>query len=97
LCSRKGINAVRPITRNFAAYVLGMVGADEAADDLAESLEQDEAAEVRFYCVTSLGKLRSRKHLSLLRNTYKMSRQAIEQGMIAKAICRIVGIARFEL
>ena len=94
---RKGIDAVRPVTRNFAAYVLGMVGADEAADQLAESLEGDDDAEVRFYCVTSLGKLRSRRHLSLLRNTYKASRHTVEQEMIAKAICRIIGIARFEL
>jgi len=97
LSRRSGINGVRPIARNFAAYVLGMVGADEASDQLAESLVEDEVAEVRLYCVTSLGKLRARRHLALLRDTYKSSREAIEQETIAKAICRIIGIARFEL
>jgi hypothetical protein len=97
LARRSGSNTVRPTARNFAAYVLGMIGAHGAADQLAESLVEDDGANVRLYCITSLGKLRSRRHLPLLRSAYHERKYLQEQEMIAKAICRIIGVARFAL
>lgn len=94
---RHGVDAVRATGRNFAAYVLGMIGAHDAAGQLAKSLVEDNGQDVRLYCIASLGKLRSRRHLTLLRDIYKSSRQPEEQEMIAKAICRIVDVANFEL
>lgn len=97
LARRSGAKAVRPTARNFAAYVLGMIGAHCAADQLAESLVEDPGDGVRLYCITSLGKLRSRRHLALLRGAYHDRQYAQQQEMIARAICRIIGVARFEL
>ena len=94
---RSGVDAVRPTSRNFAAYVLGMIGAHDAIDQLAESFIEDSGDGVRLYCVTSLGKLRSRRHVPILRSAYKDARYLPEQMMIAKAICRITGVAHFEL
>ncbi|HEY6176329.1 MAG TPA: hypothetical protein VIX73_17860 [Kofleriaceae bacterium] len=97
LARRSGSKAVRPTARNFAAYVLGMINAHGAADQLAESLVEDSGAGVRMYCITSLGKLRSRRHLPLLRSAYNDREYSQEQDMIAKAICRIIGVAGFAL
>lgn len=74
-----------------------MIGAHGAADQLAESLVEDDGTNVRLYCITSLGKLRSRRHLPLLRSAYHERQYLQEQEMIAKAICRIIGVGRFEL
>ena len=92
-----GNTVSRPIVRNFAAYVLGMIGAIDAQDDLARALQDDEGENVRIYCVTSLGKLRCRRHLDLLVDQYGSETDARLRYVLGQAICRIVGIARFEL
>jgi hypothetical protein len=94
---RSGPDVVRPVARNFAAYVLGMIGDRSAADQLAESLVEDTGEGVRRYCITSLAKLRARRHMGLLRDTYKNTYDPQERELIAKAICRIAGVAHFEL
>jgi hypothetical protein len=92
-----GKTVSRPIVRNFAAYVLGMIGAVDAQDDLARAFQDDDGEGVRQYCVTSLGKLRSRRHLALLVEHYDRGGDFGLRGLLGQAICRIVGIARFEL
>jgi hypothetical protein len=86
-----------PVVRNFSAYVLGMMNAVEAADALAAAAEYDEGENVRYYALTSLGKLRSRRHLQLLVESYNSTADAALRSTIGQAICRTVGIAKYEL
>jgi hypothetical protein len=74
-----------------------MIGDRDAVDQLAESLVEDTGVDVRKYCITSLGKLRARRHMALLRDSYKNTYDPLERDLIAKAICRIAGVAHFEL
>jgi hypothetical protein len=87
----------RPISRNFAAYVLGMLGALDAQDDLARAIGDDEGEDVQLYCITSLGKLRARRQLPVLVNLFSRTSDLRIRLMAAQAVCRMVGIARYEL
>lgn len=89
--------AGKPIVRNFAAYVLGTVGAQEAQDALAYAARMDRGKDVRVYSVTSLGKLRSRRHLNLLVTLFSEESDEQTKLTIGQAICRIIGIAEFPL
>jgi hypothetical protein len=87
----------KPMARNFAAYVLGMIGASEAHCDLARAACEDQGIGVQMYCITSLGKLRARPQLPLLVNLYNDSPETETRLTIGQAICRMVGILRYEL
>jgi hypothetical protein len=91
------VTFARPVARNFAAYVLGMMGAIEAQDDLAEALRRDEGEDVRLYCVTSLGKVRARRQLPVLVKVYNETPDRSMRLVTAQAVCRMVGIANYEL
>lgn len=91
------LTSARPVARNFAAYVLGMIGAIDAQDDLAMALAHDPDASVRLYCITSLGKLRARRYLETLLERFRASSDAVERDTTAKALCRMTGLAHFEL
>jgi hypothetical protein len=97
LCDATGATRSKPVARNFAAYVLGMIGAQEAEDVLAESAQNDRGQDVRLYCATSLGKLRSRRHLDVLIRLHGREPDASIRLMIGQAICRVCGIAEYEL
>ena len=90
-----GVTDNLPIARNFAAYVLGTIGATDAANALARTAQQDRGLDVRLYCVTSLAKLRSRRHLSTLVRLYHDPDNREIEDTVAAAICHIVGIARY--
>jgi hypothetical protein len=92
-----GATAAAPVVRNFAAYVLGMLGDVDSQDLLAESLDKDPDPDVRTYCITSLGKLRSRRYLPRLVGLYNASSDDRRRLLVAQAVSNIVGIARFPL
>jgi hypothetical protein len=87
----------RPIARNFAAYVLGMIGARQAEEALIAAAEQDRGKDVRMYSITSLGKLRSRRSLDALVRLYRREQDDRVKLIIGQAVCRICGIAEYEL
>jgi len=97
LANRDGTTTSQPIVRNFSAYVLGMLGAIEAQDLLAEAAQYDEGSGVQLYCITSLGKLRARRHLALLAKLFFQVAEDYTRLVTAQAICRITGVARYEL
>ncbi len=86
-----------PIARNFAAYVIGMLGAIEAQEDLAQAVREDEGEDVKLYCITSLGKLRARRQLPVLVDVYSRTPDRALRLTVAQAVCRMVGIAHYEL
>ena len=88
---------ILPVGRNFAAYVLGMIMAYEAQDELANSLRNDPGEDVGTYCITSLGKLRSRRYLRLLMDMYLHERDEKKRMLLSQAVCKIVGIEPYEL
>jgi hypothetical protein len=92
-----GATASKPVVRNFAAYVLGMIGAEDAQDDLARAFEEDDGEDVRLYCCTSLGKLRCRRHLDLLVERHSRENDPAFRQALGQAICRIAGVAEFDL
>lgn len=96
LSDRKSPAATRPVVRNFAAYVLGMLEAREAEDALALALE-DKGQQVAFYAVTALGKIRSRRHLDSLAEMYAREADGTQRLMIGMAICRIIGVAEYAM
>ena len=96
LKNEEGITDLQPIARNFAAYVLGMIEAKEAESALAWAAEFDEGKDVRLYCITSLGKLRSRRNLGLMQRLYQNADDNL-RWVLGQAICRTIGIARYEL
>jgi hypothetical protein len=87
----------KPIVRNFAAYVLGMIGASEAQDILAHAARYDRGEDVALYSICSLGRLRARHHLRRLVDFFSEQDQAHYRLMASQAICRSVGIAEYEL
>ena len=97
LTNGDGATANRPIARNFAAYVLGILGASEAQEDLARAIAIDSGKDVRLYCVTSLGKLRARQQLPVLKELYAREPDPMFRLTIAQAICRMTGVAEYEL
>lgn len=88
--------STRPIVRNFAAYVLGMLNAKEAEDALAAALE-DRGQDVATYAIAALGKIRSRRHLDLLVERYHHELDAGLRQMIGQSVCATIGIADYEL
>lgn len=74
-----------------------MLGSLHAQDDLARAARDDRGQDVRLYCITSLGKLRSRRHLMLLVRLYREETDPRLRLTIGQAVCRIVGIAHYEL
>jgi hypothetical protein len=92
-----GVTTGTPVVRDFAAYVLGMLGDIESQDWLAEALDRDESEDVRTYCITSLGKLRSRRYLPRLVERYNTTSDPRRRLLLAQAVSNIAGIARFPL
>jgi hypothetical protein len=97
LTNRGAVTSGMPITRNFAAYVLGMLGAGEAENELADALRSDSGQDVATYCITSLGKIRSRRKLELLKRLFADVSDNDRRILIAQVVARIVGIAMYEL
>jgi len=96
LLNKSGITKGQPIARNFAAYVLGMVHAKEAEDDLAYAALNDLGEDVKVYAVMSLGKIRSRKHMDLLVALW--SSPNIQDSLklfISQSISNIIGITNY--
>jgi hypothetical protein len=87
----------RPTARNFAAYVIGMLGAIDAQDDLARAIREDEGEDVKLYCITSLGKLRARRQLPVLVEVYHRTLDRALRLTVSQSVCRMVGIAHYEL
>jgi hypothetical protein len=87
----------RPIVRNFAAYVLGMISAVEAEDELAQAARDDQGQDVPTYAICALAKLRSRRHLGLLVRLRGRASDERQRLLIGQAICRITGVAHYEL
>jgi hypothetical protein len=96
LLAKDGATKGMPVARNFAAYVIGMIGATEAQDALAEALRVDPGKDVATYCITSLGKLRSRRHLPLLIRLFQENYRGLGL-VISQAVSNIVGIANYPL
>jgi hypothetical protein len=92
-----GITNGLPVARNFAAYVIGMLGNIDAQDDLAQALRNDPGEDVAIYCVTSLGKLRSRRHVPLLLRLFQQETDPRRRLLLSQAVCNTVGIAHYEL
>lgn len=88
---------VPPIARNFAAYQLGMLGDRRHIDLLYETLVAERDPAVRIYCITSLGKLKAKKYQGPLFDEFLGEEDPAIKLTIAEAICRIVGVADFEL
>jgi hypothetical protein len=86
-----------PVARNFAAYVLGMIGAVEAQDALAETMSRDDGEDVVTYCITSLGKLRARRYLERLVRMFQQEADGRRRLLLSQAVSNIVGITRFDL
>lgn len=86
-----------PVVRDFSAYVLGMLNAASAQDDLGEAASEDESELVRLYSVAALGKMRARSQLRLLKTRFGDEKDKPTQLAISQAICRIVGVANYEL
>jgi hypothetical protein len=97
LVSEDGCTDNRPIARNFAAYVLGMIGAVDAQDDLVRAIQSDRGRDVRLYAVAALGKLRARQQMPVLRDLFAHEADPTVRLMIAQAVCRITGVAEFEM
>jgi hypothetical protein len=87
----------QPIARDFAAYVLGMIGATEADEDLAHVIAHDSDAAVRAYCVASLGRMRARAQLPLLVDLYESTDKDEMRETVAQAVTRMVGVADYAL
>jgi hypothetical protein len=86
-----------PIARNYAAYTLGMLGVSDAADALAKAARTDLGLDVKLYCITSLGKIRARKHRGLLVELYDEEPELRRKTTIGQALCRMVGLIDYEL
>lgn len=97
LANRDGSTANRPVARNFAAYVIGMLGDVDAQEDLARAIAEDSGRDVRLYCVTSLGKLRARQQLPVLKELYGREPNPQFRLTVAQAICRMTGVADYEM
>jgi hypothetical protein len=87
----------KPVARNFAAYVLGMIGATDACDDLARVLREDSGEDEQFYAVASLGLMRARVQLPVLVALFNETENERLRLMIAQAVSRMVGIADYPL
>jgi hypothetical protein len=89
--------AGKPIVRNFAAYVLGMIGAQPAAATLASAAQNDRGQGVRLYSLLALGKLRARRYLPLLLKEYAGERDPRLRLIFAQAIARTIGVVPYDL
>jgi hypothetical protein len=97
LLDADGVTGRKPIARDFAAYVLGMLGATEAHEDLAHVIAHDTAEAVRMYCVASLGRMRARAQLPMLTDLFRRPNTDDMRLMIALAVSRMVGVADYPL
>lgn len=97
LANTERITEGKPVVRNFAAYVLGMIGAYEAQDALAHAARYDKGQDVALYCISSLGKMRARRHLKRLIDFFADQQQDHLRLTASQAVCRSIGIAEYEL
>jgi hypothetical protein len=89
------ITYARPVARNFAAFVLGMLSAEEAQDALIEAAETDPGTDVRLYSVVSLGRMRSRRHLARLVALWRRENDPRFRTVLGQVVCRIVGVGHY--
>ncbi len=89
----------KPIARNFSAYVLGMIGAIEAQDDLAQAIRDDPGRDVKLYAIASVGRLRARPQLPILVDVFNQSapNDSEIRDMAAQAVCRMIGFLNYEM
>jgi hypothetical protein len=97
LTNADGALTGQSVARDFSAYVLGMLGDHDSQEDLHETLQRDNSATVKRYCLTSLGKLRSRRYLSHLVDRFHTEADNRHRLLISQVICNIVGIRHFPL
>ena len=99
LLNDDGATTGKPIARNFAAYVLGMLVATEAQDELAQAIREDSGEDVKIYAIAALGKLRARRQLPVLVDVFNQSlpNDAQIRDMAAQAVCRTIGFLNYEL
>jgi hypothetical protein len=97
LTNEGGRTGTRPVARNFAAYVLGMINAIEAQEALAQAMHNDRGEDVATYCITSLGKLRARTYLPRLVEMFQHERDDRLRLILSQAVATMVGVARFDL
>ncbi len=87
----------RPVIRNFAAYVLGMLDIKESIPDLAEAAKHDTGRHVRLYACMSLGRMEATEHADLLVECWQQTQDPSERLAIGQALCRMLGIAKYPL
>jgi len=97
LINADGITEGKPIVRNFAAYVLGMLNAIESQEDLARVSDEDTGLDVRLYCVASLGRMRARVQMPVLIDLFDRTQDETLRLMVAQAVSRMIGIADYPL
>lgn len=97
LLSANGCTDGKPIARNFAAYVLGMLNAIEAQDDLASVLYNETGDDVQIYAILSLGRMRARVQLPVLVDLFNRTDGSQARLLVAQAVSRMVGIADYSL
>jgi len=97
LTNKDGVTDGKAVVRNFAAYELGMIRAYDAQEDLATALALDKGKDVSTYCITSLGKLRSRLYFPTLMQMFQRELDPMRRMLLSQAVCNIVGIAPYDL
>ena len=97
LLNSGGVTEGKPVARNFAAYVLGMLGAAEAHEYLARVIQEDVGEGVRNYCVASLGRLRARVQLPVLAELFRRTEDPDLRLMTAQAVSRMIGVADYPM
>jgi hypothetical protein len=97
LVNADGVTQGKPIVRNFAAYVLGMLNAIDAHEDLARMIQEDPGEDVRMYCVASLGRMRARVQLPALVELFQQAQDEPLRLMAAQAVSRMIGIADYPM
>ena len=96
LLSANGCTDGKPIARNFAAYVLGMLNAIEAQDDLASVLYNETGDDVQIYAILPLGRMRARVQLPVLVDLFNRTDGSQARLLVAQAVSRMVGIADYS-
>lgn len=88
---------LKPVARNFAAYVLGMIDSKESKRILAYAVQEDDDETVRFYGSLSLAKLKSRKNLNLLIDNYERAASPHSRIALAQAVCNLLGLTDYQI
>ena len=97
LTNAHGDTEQRPVARNFAAFVLGMLDAREAQAELEQAVRSDPDPAVRYYAIHSLIKLRSRKSLPLFTQLFKNEPTGPIRDLVAVGACHVLRLCDVQL